>query len=265
MSRTLRFMGWKNWACSFLLCHLFFSPQTLWADDPLIKLLTEKSKAIVVIRSEIAGVLGSKPQPIAIPEKNTVALHQSIIPFRQASQGAGVFIHPSGVIVTNAHLLIQGAPINVMLFDKSIRQGTLVGLMPDEDLALIKIVPPFPLPYLQLANSDKVKVRDKVYTIGSSVYSKNTLSEGIISGYAVKGQKGKPASKTQFIEITFNLYHGDSGSPLLDKQGRLLGIMSGAAVNQNKRAYAVPSSNILKGFQPQLEKLETVLTSPKKE
>jgi len=134
------------------------------------------------------------------------------------SQGTGFIIHPEGFIVTNAHVLTNANYANVITADKQTIRASLIGLNSVLDIALLKI--PGNYQELKLGNSDNVKVGEKVIAIGNPLGLQFSATEGIISALDRVGPNRLPA----YLQTDVALNPGNSGGPLINKKGEVIGI-----------------------------------------
>lgn len=139
------------------------------------------------------------------------------------SLGSGVIVDPSGLIITNNHVVANGTDIKVVLADK--REFEAKVLIADErtDLAVLKIdVPDESLPAIRLADSDALEVGDLVLAIGNPFGVGQTVTSGIVSALA-RTQVG--VSDYQFfIQTDAAINPGNSGGALVNMSGELIGI-----------------------------------------
>ena len=149
---------------------------------------------------------------------------------RQQSTGSGAIVDPRGYILTNFHVVgtalgdgkYQAAQeIQVVLHDGRRLPARAVGLEPESDLALIK-VEGTDLAGIPLGDSDKVEVGQWVIAIGSPFGLDQTVTAGIVSAKSRKDVG--VAAKEDFIQTDAAINPGNSGGPLVDLQGRLVGI-----------------------------------------
>ncbi len=213
-----------------ILAGSLLSASCLIASESAIQSILESSQAVVGIRAEGAGFFGGRS-----------------VYFQKA--GAGVIIDPAGMIVTNAHIVQQGGRITVTLFDETEIQGEIVQLIPEQDVALIRVSPPNPLPYLMFSDSDRVAIGHKAYTIGNSTFVKGSLNGGEISGIGTHRDEKAGQNKTAILQVNFNLYQGDSGCPVMDEQGKLIGLVAAAQANRPDITFAIPSNIIKQIYQ----------------
>ena len=134
------------------------------------------------------------------------------------SAGTGFIVNPNGYIVTNLHI-IQGAIfVQVQTFDGTIYNANLIGGDEFTDLALLQI--PISLNKLDLADSDKIQLGEKVIAIGNPLGLSFTVTEGIVSAVNRLGPQGLEA----YIQTDVALNPGNSGGPLINKEGEVIGI-----------------------------------------
>lgn len=138
--------------------------------------------------------------------------------------GSGVIINPDGFILTNFHVISGGRQIQVTLEDQRQYNAKAVDVDRSDDLALIKINPRKPLPFLPLGDSDKLQVGQKVLAIGNPFGLEGTLTTGVVSsiGRSIKSEQG--ARLEGMIQTDAAINGGNSGGPLLDSSGNVIGI-----------------------------------------
>ncbi|RUT78233.1 S1C family serine protease [Ancylomarina longa] len=138
--------------------------------------------------------------------------------------GSGVIISSDGYIVTNNHVVRGSNLINVVLYDKRSYEAKLVGQDPYTDLALLKIDEK-DLPYLEMGNSDDLKLGEWVLAVGNPFNLTSTVTAGIISAKArTLGLSGNQMSIESFLQTDAAVNPGNSGGALVDTRGRLVGI-----------------------------------------
>ncbi|CAN5403315.1 DegQ family serine endoprotease [soil metagenome] len=148
---------------------------------------------------------------------------------RQAqSLGSGFLISADGYIVTNAHVVSAGAEgatvdsITVTLTNREEYPATLVGRDPASDLAVLKIDAKKPMPFVKFGDSTKSRVGDWVVAIGNPFALSGTVTAGIIS--AVHRATG--GAYDRFIQTDASINQGNSGGPMFDMRGTVIGINS---------------------------------------
>ncbi|MEI9813802.1 MAG: trypsin-like peptidase domain-containing protein [Acidobacteriota bacterium] len=138
--------------------------------------------------------------------------------------GSGFIISADGQILTNNHVVSGSSELEVTLTDKTHYKAQIVMRMPNDDLALIKIDPrDKKLPALRLGDSEAVQVGQKVLAIGNPFGLSGTLTTGIISALD-RTINGENSSLEGLLQTDASINQGNSGGPLLDSQGNVIGI-----------------------------------------
>lgn len=146
-------------------------------------------------------------------------------PIPARGMGSGVILDQRGHIVTNAHVVERATEMEVTLFDGSIWKGKLVGSIPEKDLAIIRIeAPPEKLNPVEMGDSRSLHVGQTVYAIGNPFGFQQTLTKGVISSLNRSLVTPQGAKLEDLIQTDAAINPGNSGGPLLDGQGRLVGI-----------------------------------------
>ena len=156
---------------------------------------------------------------------------------RQVGQGSGVIIDPRGYILTNNHVVAGSQEILVHLYDGREVRGRVVGTDPNFDVALVYIQAPG-LRAAPLGDSSRLQVGQIAIAIGSPYGLEQTMTSGIISATGRKGL-GK-GSYGDFIQTDASINPGNSGGPLLDIDGRVIGINSMIAAQAQGIGFAIP-------------------------
>ena len=164
------------------------------------------------------------------------------------STGSGFIIDPSGLIVTNAHVVESAGQIQVRLEDGRRFTASVVGRDARVDLALLKIDGASRLTVLPLGDSNRLRVGELVLALGNPFGLEQSVSFGIVS------RKGAPltvaAPGFDFIQTDAAINPGNSGGPLVNVSGEVVGVNSMAARN-GTIGFAIPS-NLVKMLLPQL-------------
>ncbi|MCI0347449.1 MAG: Do family serine endopeptidase, partial [Chloroflexi bacterium] len=169
--------------------------------------------------------------------------------FRAESGGSGFLISPDGLVVTNNHVVRQADQLTVILGNRRY-DAEVKGTDPATDLALLKIDAGDNLAYLQLGDSDALRVGDWVMAIGSPLTLEHTVTVGVVSA---KGrQLGiSDGSFENFIQTDAAINFGNSGGPLVNLRGEVIGINTAINFGAENIGFAVPA-NTLKQILPQL-------------
>ncbi len=139
--------------------------------------------------------------------------------------GSGFLINAEGEILTNHHVVSGSRNVEVTLPDQTKYNAEVVVRDPQDDLALIRIRPKKGVTYLRLGDSDRLQVGQKVLAIGNPFGLESTLTTGVISalGRPVQGGEGEPLLEGM-IQTDAAINGGNSGGPLLDSAGNVIGI-----------------------------------------
>ncbi|WP_454700376.1 DegQ family serine endoprotease [Agrobacterium burrii] len=135
--------------------------------------------------------------------------------------GSGFIISPDGYIVTNNHVIDNATSIKVTLDDGTELPATLVGADPKSDLAVLKITASKPLAVISWGDSDRLKAGDQILAIGNPFGIGTTVTAGIVSA---RGRDLHSGPYDDFIQIDAPINHGNSGGPLVDVEGKVVGI-----------------------------------------
>ena len=140
---------------------------------------------------------------------------------RLAGIGSGAVIDAkNGYIITNAHVVDGGHRFAVNVLDGRVIEARLIGIDTPTDIALLQ-ADDLRVDDLEIADSDKLRVGDVVFAVGYPLGLEQSLSFGVISGL---GRSSSNTGLQDFIQTDAAINSGNSGGPLLDSQGRLIGI-----------------------------------------
>jgi serine protease Do len=164
----------------------------------------------------------------------------------QESQGSGFIIGPTGYIVTNHHVVQNAYEITVVTEDRRELRAGLVAALGRIDLALLKVDASKPLPFASFANSDLVRPGDAVLAIGNPLGLGGTVTSGIVSAL------NRNISETpfdDFIQIDAAINHGNSGGPLFNADGEVIGINTAffspnGSTGSVGLGFAIPSNDV---------------------
>lgn len=175
-------------------------------------LASEKSQSVVYIRVNPAKVgesQNSKP-----------------------STGSGIIISKDGYIVTNNHVVMEEKEVDIITYDGEEYRAKLVGGDPKTDIALLKIESKDSFVPLEIGNSDEIKIGEWVMAIGGPFGLFNSVSVGIISG---KNRVMGMGPYDSFIQTDAAVNPGNSGGPLINLNGEVIGINSMMLVSDGQR------------------------------
>jgi serine protease Do len=162
--------------------------------------------------------------------------------------GTGFIIDEAGYILTNHHVIETADRINVRLADGRALRAERVGSDPDTDIALIKVTSPRPLPHAPLGDSDALRVGEWVLAIGNPLAYEHTVTVGVVSFI---GRKLFDSSLDRYIQTDAAINFGNSGGPLINARGEVIGINAAISSRASNIGFAVPI-NQASAILPQL-------------
>ena len=235
------------------------SNEGMLAPESFTELAKKNSPAVVNIRTERSGggasqmFRGFEGNPNGNNERYKEFLekffggrHQK--EYKQRSLGSGFIIDEDGHIVTNNHVVEGADKIKVFLKDGREFDAVVKGRDPNTDLALIKIKADGKLPMVELGDSDDAKVGEWVLAIGNPFGLEHTVTAGIISA---KGRVIGSGPYDDFIQTDASINPGNSGGPLINMNGKVVGINAAIIAGGTGIGFAIPV-NMAKGIIAQL-------------
>lgn len=161
---------------------------------------------------------------------------------RTNSLGSGFIISPDGYIVTNNHVVEGADVIRVSIGGKNKKdtqiEAEVIGTDPETDLALLKVKVEN-LPYLRFGDSEALEVGEWVVAIGSPLGLDHTVTAGIVSA---KGRNIQSGSYDDYLQTDASINRGNSGGPLLNLDGDVVGINTAIAQRAQGIGFAIPSA-----------------------
>ena len=174
----------------------------------------------------------------------------------ESGSGTGFIIGESGIIVTNYHVVENASKLVVTLSNNSQWPGKLIGADPNNDLAIVRIQAPVDsYDILEFSNSNDIVVGQKVLALGNPFGLRQTLTTGIISalGRTIAAKNGRKIEG--IIQTDAAINPGNSGGPLLDSEGKVIGINTAiiGSAGSVGIGFAVPSNTALRILPDLLE------------
>jgi serine protease Do len=156
--------------------------------------------------------------------------------------GSGVVVDEQGLILTNTHVVEGAAKIMAILHDGTRLPAEVVGSDPVSDLALLRVALPqdHRQAVVKLGDSDRLEIGQKVLAIGHPFGLGYALTTGVVSGLGANtlGPPGAPSERV--IQTSAAINPGNSGGPLVDLQGRVIGINTAILVDAQNIGFAIP-------------------------
>ena len=196
-----------------------------------------------------------KTAPSVVNIVNTTVSYDFFLqPVPSTGSGSGVIVDESGHIVTNYHVIEGAKSLEVTLFDGTKHAASVVGIDPGDDLAVIRIkAPAAKLVPAKFGDSSQLRVGQKALAIGNPFGLDKTLTVGIISslGRTMRATNGR--LMRGIIQTDAAINPGNSGGPLLDGEGRLIGVNTaifspvGGSIGIG---FAIPANTVKKVLPP---------------
>jgi S1-C subfamily serine protease len=190
-------------------------------------LLDAYSRAVVQVVERVGPAVAS----IAIDARGPAG--------RGGGAGSGVLFTPDGYLLTNAHVVRGSRALRVGLTDGSTHQGTVAGADDPTDLAVIA-VDGTRLPYAELGSSSALRVGQLVVAIGNPLGFSSTVSAGVVSALGRTMRAATGRLMENIIQSDVALNPGNSGGPLVDGRGRVVGINTAMILGAQGISFSVP-------------------------
>ncbi len=189
-------------------------------DDP-VALLDAFSRAVIGVVERVAGSV----------------THVQ----RGRAAGSGTVIAPDGYILTNAHVVEDSRAVDVVLADGARYRAPVIGVDAATDLAVVRALGPA-LPALELAAADTLRVGQLVVAIGDPLGLQSTVTHGVVSalGRSLRAKDGRIIESV--IQTDAALNPGNSGGPLVDTHGRVVGVNTAIIAGAQGIAFAIPAA-----------------------
>jgi S1-C subfamily serine protease len=189
------------------------------------------------IETEIELLRSTQGDDFSEVIKNVV---ESVVNVRtDKSGGSGFIVDSRGYVITNLHVIQGGTFVLIQTFDGREYEASFIGADEFTDLALLKIDGFFD--HIDFANSDEIEIGEKVIAIGNPLGLSFTVTEGIVSATDRAGPTGLEA----YVQTDVTLNPGNSGGPLINKEGELIGINNFKIGGAESLGFAL-ESNIVK-------------------
>ncbi|MFO0973099.1 MAG: trypsin-like peptidase domain-containing protein [Phycisphaerae bacterium] len=203
---------------------------------PVVEVVEQCRDAVVNISSkrlvEIRHGFGGMFDDIFDLPRREIAEQQSV--------GSGFVIHPDGYIVTNAHVVAQTVERTIIFSDRRTLKAEAVAVDTENDLAILKVAADHTLPFLRLGRSDDLMIGETVVAIGNPLGLQHTCTAGIVSALDRKLTFQNGMTYSGLIQTDTSINHGNSGGPLLNLNGDLIGINSAIRGDAQNIGFAIP-------------------------
>lgn len=199
-------------------------------DATEVELLDSYSRAVITVVETVG------PAVLMVSRKKAGGGNSS----GNEGAGSGVIIAPDGYILTNNHVVQGAATLSVTLQDGTTHEAVLIGTDPPTDLAVLRASGSH-LPYAVLGDSTRLKAGQLVIAIGNPFGFNSTVSTGVVSalGRALRSTEGRLIEN--IIQHTAPLNPGNSGGPLVDSRGRVVGINTAIIAMAQGIGFSIPA------------------------
>ena len=160
---------------------------------------------------------------------------------RGRAAGSGVVIAPDGYVLTNAHVVDDAKAVQIVFPEGTRYDAPVIGTDPATDLAVVRALGPS-LPALELAAADTLRVGQLVIAVGDPLGLQSTVTTGVVSalGRSLNAKDGRTIENV--IQTDAALNPGNSGGPLVDTHGRVVGINTAIIAGAQGIAFAIPAA-----------------------
>ncbi len=163
----------------------------------------------------------------------------------QSSDGSGVVIDTAGVILTNAHVVARASRIDVTFADGRTAEATILGVAEDLDLAVLRISNVDGLQAVEIGSSSDLMLGEPVIAIGNPFGLGHTVTTGVV-GATSRPLATKARVFQDFIQTDASINPGNSGGPLLNANGKLIGINTAIRPDSEGIGFAIPVDRAVK-------------------
>ena len=163
--------------------------------------------------------------------------------YTRESLGSGVIVADDGTILTNLHVILRGSRIHVTLADEREFDATLVGADADSDLAVLRVKAGGALPHIALGSSRDLMIGETVIAIGNPFGLAHTVTSGVVSAIG-RSLHDEERTFTDLIQTDASSNPGNSGGPLLNIRGQLVGINTAIYGKAQGIGFAIPVDRV---------------------
>ena len=210
------------------------------------RMVESDGSTVVTVEEEAIANVAAKVAPSVVSIVTTTS-GRSLWGYSSQGAGTGVIVSKDGYIMTNNHVIEGASKVSVVLSDGTEYDDVkVVGSDPLNDIAFVKIEGASDLTPAELGNSGRLRIGQRVVAIGNALGQfDNTVTSGIVSAMgrplvASSSDGNSSESLTDLIQTDAAINSGNSGGPLVDLAGRVIGINTAVATDANGIGFAIP-------------------------
>ena len=221
-----------------------------YAEEESVLITIERLRpAMVLVKADMVAKFSGEDKVVrqAFASRSEMTPRRGIAKYTRT--GSGIVLDSSGIIVTNLHTVNRANRITVTTSDGREYTAKVLSIVSAHDLVFLKIDGASPMVFMPIARADMLVPGLNVFTVGGSELLKGTISEGVITGIGNKKEPDDEAEEQDVLRITFGLFKGDSGSPVMTRDGSLAGIIVAGAPQGGHLSIATAASRIEKYYK----------------
>jgi len=206
-------------------------------------LVARETPAAVPVQKVSNGSIDPDPNAVTQDEATVIRVARAITPTvvsvtQDEGSGSGIIVDKSGVVLTNAHVVGDSRTVGVGLADGRTLTGQVLGRDPTIDVAVVR-VPAQNLPVAPIGDSDKLEVGQSAIAVGNPLGLERTVTAGVVSAI---NRNPRGISLDGLIQTDAAISPGNSGGPLVDTHGRVIGINTAvlAGAGASGLGFAIP-------------------------
>ena len=197
--------------------------------------------SVVEIRAEGSQLFREKAVPVLIGKG--IGILRRLVNVAASKEGVGVLVDPRGYAITNAHVVSGLKNIIVISNNKDVVRGVVEFTLPERDLAIVSFKPAWKVLPIKFADSGSLKVKDSVFTVTTGPGRR--FCSGVVTGLDKSVLwKEKNIILNNLVETDMRLAEGNSGGPLLNADGQLVGMNVSGYLYGKQLSYAIPANSI---------------------
>lgn len=225
--------------------------------EPVDIRIIEKSKGIVQVMSQFTEVVEAPPVLIVAQDSINTAIQRNVQPIVHRSAGLGIIVHKSGYVVTSSSNILPNSNVYIKFKDGDQKEATVVRRADDKNMVLLKFTPSSSFPILEPISNPSLAFDSVLYALGTDSKGKPAMVQAKISALAMS--KTNPGS-IELFQIDMQ-QSPPGGMPLLNKEGKVYGIVMGPPGETGGRIFVIPYRSIYETFKKDVRSAGSVLSS----